>query len=223
MPNPSHNSSSVLPEQNDDERRNSSLLEQVADCTYPETGKLPSTDASDWFYGTQELLDALPRAWTRGLLYLLVVFAAIALPWAMLSKVDETGSARGRLEPKGKTIRLDAPVAGTVAAIKVAEGQRVKAGQSLMELESEVVRDELHQAEAKLEGQMNRLTQLELMKNQLEIATRTQRLQNQARASGQLAQINQTQRSKGLELWYKSVRRSRRLPQTARPLCLEPK
>lgn len=127
------------------------------------------------------------------MLYLLVVFAAIALPWAMLSKVDETGSARGRLEPKGKTIRLDAPVAGTVAAIKVAEGQRVKAGQSLMELESEVVRDELHQAEAKLEGQMNRLTQLELMKNQLEIATRTQRLQNQARASGQLAQINQTQ------------------------------
>ena len=46
----------------------------------------------DWFYGTEELLDALPKAWTRSMLYLLVSFAAIILPWAMFTKVDETGS-----------------------------------------------------------------------------------------------------------------------------------
>jgi HlyD family secretion protein len=125
------------------------------------------------------------------LLYFLVAFAGIVLPWAMLSKVDETGSARGRLEPKGKTIRLDAPVAGTVAAIQVKEGEAVKTGQSLLSLESELVMAELRQAQAKLEGQMNRLTQMDLMKNQLEMTTRTQRLQSQAQASGQLAQINQ--------------------------------
>ena len=32
--------------------------------------------ANDWFYGTEELLDALPKAWTRSMLYLLVSFAA---------------------------------------------------------------------------------------------------------------------------------------------------
>jgi hemolysin D len=89
---------------------------------------------------TQELIDSLPRVWTRGLLYLLVVFAGIVLPWAMLSKVDETGSARGRLEPKGATQRLDAPAAGTVTEVRVKEGQTVKAGQVLMELESNVLR-----------------------------------------------------------------------------------
>ncbi len=151
----------------------------------------PSSD--DWSSLTKELIDTLPRVWTRGLLYFLVVFAAIVLPWAMLSKVDETGSARGRLEPKGKTLRLDAPVAGTVAAIKVKEGQTVKAGQILLELESELARTELQQVQAKLEGQQNRLAQLNLVKNQLEMSLRTQRLQNQAQESEQLAQLDQIQ------------------------------
>jgi HlyD family secretion protein len=120
------------------------------------------------------------------------VFAAIILPWATLSKVDETGSARGRLEPKGKTLKLDAPVAGTVVAVKVKEGQTVKAGQVLLELESELARSELQQAQAKLEGYSDRIAQLQVIQNQLEIAIRAQQLQIQAQQSAQLAQLHQT-------------------------------
>ncbi|MCG8363299.1 MAG: HlyD family secretion protein [Pseudanabaenales cyanobacterium] len=147
----------------------------------------------DWSSVTQELIDTLPRVWSRGIIYLLVFFTAITLPWAMLSRVDQTGSARGRLEPKGKTIQLDAPVAGTVAEIKVEEGQQVKAGQRLLKLESEIIYADLQQAEAKLAGQQNRLSQLQLLQNQLETTLHTQRLQSQALASEQLAQIHQTQ------------------------------
>ena len=153
--------------------------------------KSPETPSDDWSSLTKELIDTLPRVWTRGLLYLLVVFAGIVLPWAMVSKVDETGSARGRLEPKGKTLKLDAPVAGTVAAIKVKEGQTVRRGQILLELESEIARTELQQAQAKLEGQLNRVTQLIAVKNQLEIAVRTQQQQSLAQESEQLAQLDQ--------------------------------
>ncbi|HAG81708.1 MAG TPA: HlyD family secretion protein [Cyanobacteria bacterium UBA12227] len=145
----------------------------------------------DWSSLTKELIDTLPQVWTRGLLYFLVIFVAIILPWAMLSKVDQTGSARGRLEPKGKTLKLDAPVAGTVASIQVKEGQTVKTGQILLELESEITRAELQQAQAKLEGEQNREAQLALVKNQLEIAVRTQQLQSQAQESEQLAQLGQ--------------------------------
>jgi HlyD family secretion protein len=151
-----------------------------------------SPPSEPWFYATHELLDSLPRLWSRGLLYFLIIFSIIILPWAMLSKVDETGSARGRLEPKGRSARLDASVAGTVTSIKVKEGESVKSGQVVLELEAAVARADLQQAESKLEGQMNRLTQLELLKNQLAMATQTQRLQNQAQTSAQLAQINQT-------------------------------
>ena len=64
----------------------------------------------DLFYGTEELLDALPKVWTRSMLYLLVSFAVIILPWAMLTKVDETGNAIGRIEPKGATQKLDSEI-----------------------------------------------------------------------------------------------------------------
>lgn len=167
------------------------------------TNVLTPAPSDDWSSVTQELLDTLPRLWTRGLLYFLVIFFAIALPWAMFSKVDETGTARGRLEPKGRTIKLDAPVTETVAAVMVKEGESIKAGQRLLELKSEIVSSELHQQQQKLEGLQNRLTQLELLKNQLILAIRTQEQQNQAQVLEKQAQVNQAQQNlKALTMTY---------------------
>ena len=148
---------------------------------------------SDWSSLTKELINTLPRVWTRGLLYFLVFFVAIALPWSMLSKVDETGSARGRLEPKGNTIELDAPVAGTVTAVEVKEGQQVRSGATLIELDSKIVRADLQEARAKLNGLKERLNNFQLLKHQLQMNLRAQRQQNQAAASEQQALISQTQ------------------------------
>ena len=153
----------------------------------------PESTSDDWSSFTKELIDTLPRVWTRGLLYFIIIFVAIILPWSMLSKVDETGSARGRLEPEGKSLTLDAPVAGTVAALEVKEGQTVEAGQILLKFESEITQKELQQAQAKLEGQLNRLAQLVAVQNQLEMAIRTSKQQNQAQESEQLANLEQIQ------------------------------
>ncbi|MTJ11215.1 HlyD family efflux transporter periplasmic adaptor subunit [Anabaena sp. UHCC 0187] len=147
--------------------------------------------AKDWFYGTEELLDALPKAWTRSMLYLLVSFAAIILPWAMLTKVDETGNATGRIEPKGATQKLDSAVTGSVVTVNVKEGATVKAGQILVEMESDVLQTEIQQAEAKLEGLVNRQTQLEILKNQVLMAINIQRQQNQYQSLEKIAQVNQ--------------------------------
>jgi hemolysin D len=187
MPNPSHNShnsSYVLIEPNSVED-SSKLNDQIQ----------PANQANDWFYGTEELLDALPRLWTRSLVYLLFGFTAIALPWAMLSKVDETGSARGRLEPKGATQRLDSSVNASVTAVKVKEGASVKAGQLLVELESDVLQSELQQVQTKLEGLKNRLAQMELVKNQLMLATNVQEQQNKSQLLEKTSQINQAQQN----------------------------
>ncbi len=144
-----------------------------------------------WSSQTKELIDTVPRVWTRGLLYFLAIFAAISLPWAMFSKVDETGTARGRLEPSGKTFILDAPVAGTVATIQVKEGEVVEAGQSLVKLESELVQAELNQLKTQLEGQQNRLYQLELLKKQLLLVVNTQELENQGQKLEKQSQVQQ--------------------------------
>ena len=154
-----------------------------------------AVNSDEWSYATKENLDTLPQVWTRGLLYFLVVFICIALPWAMLSKVDETGVAKGRLEPKGKTLILDAPVSGTVAAMPVKEGDFVEIGQPLLELESELIISELQQERERLEGQQNRLHQLELLKNQLLIAIGTQKQQNQAQELEKQAQVEQSRQN----------------------------
>ena len=151
--------------------------------------------AQDWFYGTEELLDALPKVWTRSMLYLLVSFAAIILPWAMLTKVDETGSASGRIEPKGATQKLDSAVTGSVVAVNVKEGAIVKAGQVLVEMQSDVLQTEIQQIKDKLDGLKNRQSQLEILKNQVFMAINIQRQQNQSQSLEKLAQLNQAQQT----------------------------
>lgn len=162
-----------------------------------------SSSEEDWSMTTKDLLDALPYVWTRGLFHVLVIFTAFILPWSMLSKVDETGMARGKLEPKETTVKLDAPVAGTVAAINVKEGDAVEPQQVLLELESDVIRADLQQLEEKQTGQLNRLTQLELLQNQLSLALRTQEQQNQAQELEKRAQVQQArQHLNGLKTLY---------------------
>ncbi|WP_088240973.1 HlyD family efflux transporter periplasmic adaptor subunit [Calothrix rhizosoleniae] len=148
-------------------------------------------EEKDWSYGTEELLDALPQRWTRSILYFLVGFTAIALPWAMFSQVDETGSARGRLEPKSSTHRLDAVVGGKIINVAVKEGESVQEGQLLVEIDSQVLRTDLQKAHKKLEGLLNRINQLQLAKNQIILALQVQEQQNRAQELAKIAQINQ--------------------------------
>lgn len=155
----------------------------------------PTVSTDDWSDATKELLDTLPQVWTRGLLYFVVVSVTIILPWAMLSRVDETGTARGRLEPKGKTFRLDSAVSGTVSKILVKEGDSVKVGQSLLLMESQLVNSDLQQAQEKLQGQLNQLLQLKLLKNQLVLTLTTQQQQNQAQELEKQAQVDQAQQN----------------------------
>jgi hemolysin D len=169
----------------------------------PAINPLPAQDSAllepqplslDWSVATHEAVNTLPKLWSRGILYLMLAFTVVVLPWAALSQVDEVGTAQGRLEPKGNTIRLDAPVAGTVSAIQAKEGQVIQKGQPLMELQSDVVNADLQQAQTKLEGLLNRQTQLTAIKAQLESSLSTARLQVQALAASQQATIDKAQK-----------------------------
>ncbi|MEL6163589.1 MAG: biotin/lipoyl-binding protein, partial [Cyanobacteria bacterium J06628_3] len=130
------------------------------------------------FYGTEELLDALPRAWTRSLLYVLVSFAVVGVPVSMVSQVDETSTAKGRVEPLGATRKLDSIAGGIVKTVRVKEGDQVKKGQVLLKLDSKVLESEIDEAQEKLSGLKKQQSQLELLKNQLQLTINTQQQQN---------------------------------------------
>jgi HlyD family secretion protein len=136
---------------------------------------------------------------------LLIAFVAIALPWGMLSKVDETGSARGRLEPQGGTVKQKLNLTYTSAALNsqtakvemlnIDEGDMVKAGDILMELDSLPIRERITQLQIQRQSQENRLNKLEQQKNQLETELRTQERQNQSQQLEKLSQVEQARQT----------------------------
>ena len=174
-------------------------LPQLALSIDPESKFVDNTDLSklDWSNSATELVDTMPVPWTRGLLYCLLLFIAIFLPWALLYKMDEIGTARGRLEFQGDTIKREANIEGSVAVLKVhvKKGDRVKAGQVIMELDAKNVREQIAQTQLKLNGEYQRLNQLTLMKNQVGLGTNAQQQQNQAQLLEKQSQISQAKQA----------------------------
>ena len=152
-------------------------------------------DQLDWAQSTRETIDTLPRISLRAIFYILLLLMAGLIPWAAFAKVDEVGSARGKLEPQGRVVDIGSSVDGKVMSVSVREGEQVEANQQIMELDSEAVETELQQQSQKLQSQQNQINQLELIKNQQVLALRTQRQQNQAQQSEKSAAIEQARQT----------------------------
>lgn len=149
----------------------------------------------EWSPSITNTLSTSPQVWTRGLLYLIIAIVVVVLPWTVFTKIDETGTAKGKIEPKDGTTKIDSNVAGTVSKILVSEGDTVKAGQVLLTIGSELVESELKQAHDKLQGKINRLNQLNLLKGQLTLTLSTQQQQNKAAELEKVSQIDQARYS----------------------------
>ncbi|PWK30690.1 HlyD family type I secretion periplasmic adaptor subunit [Cupriavidus plantarum] len=71
----------------------------------------------------------------RVAIWMLIVFAALALAWAMFGKIDIVASAPGKIVPNDRTKVIQPLEVATVTAIRVTDGQSVKAGDTLIELD----------------------------------------------------------------------------------------
>jgi len=99
----------------------------------------------------------------RGLLYALLAFIVIALLWLFLAKIDVVVSARGKVVPDGEIKTLQPVETGVIGSILVKEGQRVKKGEVLMEIDPSVTESDLaskQQNLALLELEIERLNAL---------------------------------------------------------------
>ena len=69
-------------------------------------------------------------------MWLLMVFAFIALLWAIFGHMDVVAVAHGKIVPNDRTKVIQPIETATVKAIRVADGQTVKAGEVLIELDT---------------------------------------------------------------------------------------
>ena len=76
------------------------------------------------------------RHWSSALIWLCSVLFGGTLIWAFTAKIDQTVTVRGRLEPSGSVREVDSPSAGVVSKVFVKEGDKVKRGESLFDVEA---------------------------------------------------------------------------------------
>ena len=62
---------------------------------------------------------------------------AVGLGWLALAKTDEIVTAQGKLQPIGSVKEIQMPTGGIARKILVKDGDRVKAGQLLIQLDAE--------------------------------------------------------------------------------------
>ena len=105
-----------------------------------EASEQPASEVTEFF-------GSLRPAISRTLLYIILLFVAVAISWAWWGKVDVVASAPFRLVPLGKVKTVQAARAGEIELIGVKEGERVKKKQVLFKLRSWETWHELRELE----------------------------------------------------------------------------
>lgn len=118
-----------------------------------------SESVAHWSPSLQNVLEQPPAAFPRQLLIGGLVFCLAFIGWAWLGKIEQVGHARGRLIPRGEAYRIHPLDFGKVVQINVKEGQNVKAGQVLVQLDTQVATTEVERLKQMLEGYQNELRQ----------------------------------------------------------------
>ena len=78
-----------------------------------------------------------PTHWMRAITWGLIGTTAFGVAWLCLAKTEEIVVATGKLDPLGAVKEIQMPVGGIADEILVKDGDRVKAGQVVMRLDTE--------------------------------------------------------------------------------------
>ena len=76
------------------------------------------------------------RHWSSALIWILAALFGSTLLWAFTAKLDQTVTAKGRLQPSGSVRDVESPSAGVVSKVLVRDGDVVKQGQPLFTVEA---------------------------------------------------------------------------------------
>jgi hemolysin D len=96
------------------------------------------TDEIEFLPAAIEVMETPPRPAGRIIAASLILFFVIALLWACIGSVDIIATASGKIIPTGRTKVIQPLESGVVHAIHVQDGQMVKAGDVLIEIDTTI-------------------------------------------------------------------------------------
>jgi hemolysin D len=118
----------------------------------------PHDPEIEFYPAALEVLETPPSPASRAIAGVIMAFFLVALMWASIGSVDIIATTQGKIVPTGRTKIIQPLEAGVVRSIHVQDGQSVKAGDVLIEVDSTIN-----------ESERTRLHE-ELMTNELDVA-----------------------------------------------------
>lgn len=148
-----------------------------------------AANTGNWSASVQSVLDRPPSALPLQMILGGMAFCMAFGAWAMLGQIDEVGHAQGRLVPKGDVYKIDPVEMGQVSKIEVKEGQAVKAGQVLVELDTQIAAGEVERLQQMVAADRIQLIQKQSLIDKTRLEAKTRIAIANADAQGQEAAI----------------------------------
>ena len=127
----------------------------------------------DWSPALQSLLDQPPATLPLRILLGGMAFCTAFGVWANVGQIEEVGHARGQLVPQGEPYKINPLVSGKIARIAVKEGEAVKAGQVLLELDNQIATNEIERLEKERASYQTQLSQTQALIEQTRLEAQT--------------------------------------------------
>ena len=121
-------------------------------------------EALEFLPAVLEIQATPPLPISRYILWAIILFFIFTVVWASIGEVDIVGVAQGKIIPSGKIKIIQPLETGVVRSILVKEGERVEAGQPLIELDTTLAgADHLSIKEQQLVFKLDRVRQLTIL------------------------------------------------------------
>ena len=92
-------------------------------------------DEAEFLPAVLEIQESPPSPLGRAVLLVVILLFAAGIAWATLSHIDTVAVARGKLVPGGRSKVIQPLESGIIRAIRVRDGQAVRKGAVLIELD----------------------------------------------------------------------------------------
>lgn len=145
----------------------------ISDPQSFDSSKTSSTELVHWSTSVHTLLDQPPSVLPQRLIVGGAVFCLAFFTWAWFGQIKQVGTARGKLIPEGETYKIQPVELGKIIDVAVKEGQEVKAGQVLVEIDPELANKEVERLEQMLKTYRRELSQKQDLLEKVTLKTQT--------------------------------------------------
>jgi hemolysin D len=146
-----------------------------------------------WSLPLQNMLDQPPSSLPWRLAVAGVLFCSVFGSWAWFGQIQEVSSAAGKLIPKGEVYKVQPTAQAEVVRVLIREGETVKAGQVLAELDRRLINTEIEGFKESIQADQLQLLQTQTLIDRTQLEIQTRQAISAAQMQSQVAAIESAQ------------------------------